>query len=103
MANGHGLLAHQTRQAARRTFARLPQVDVRAREVALLPVAGATRAGNRPAEARLKRGRARIHVLAVEVQAGFEPQRVARAEPDRLDRRMCEELPRQRFRGFVRY
>ena len=37
------------------------------------------------------------------MQAGLEAQRVARAEPDRLDRRMRQQPPRQRHRAFARH
>src|SRR3954452_9934416 len=57
---------------------------MRAGEAAALFAAGTARARDRPAEARLVHGRALVHVLAVEVQAGFETQYVARADSPRL-------------------
>jgi hypothetical protein len=60
--------------------------------------AGAPAVLDRPYEARLDGRRARIEVGAVERKARFEPKAVARAEPDRDDGTVFQELARERFR-----
>src|SRR5688500_5970009 len=93
--------ADQPDQAPRHAFAGLAQVDLGARKATLLLAACAARRRNRPAEARFERRRALVHVLSVKVQTGFEPQRVARAEPDWLYRGVLQQLPRERFGLFL--
>ena len=62
------------------------------------PPAVAPRLGDGEGEVRLDRRGRLVEVVAVERQPGFEPQRIARAEPDRLHLRLGEQRPRDRLR-----
>src|SRR5712671_2117292 len=50
-----------------------------------------------PQQPRLDRRRRGVDVMAVEAEAGFEPQRIAGTEPNRLDLRLGEQLARDRL------
>ena len=52
---------------------------------------GSAALADRPGETRLDRRRRRVDVVAVEAEPGFEPERIARAETDRLDFRLGEQ------------
>jgi hypothetical protein len=95
MAHRHRFLAFQPPEISGGSFARLAQIDVGPGESALFRAARAARARDRPAEARFHHRGVGIHVLAVEVQAGLQAQGVARAQADRPDRGICEQLARQ--------
>src|SRR5207253_1338161 len=103
MADRHGLFAEKPQQSALRAFADFAQIDVRAWKAALLVAAAAARRRDRPAEARLEHGRVLVHVLPVEMQAGLEAQRVARAEADGLRLARGEQRPREPLRIFRRH
>jgi len=95
MPHGHSFLARQPDEPPGRSFARLAQIDVGAGESALIRAARSARACDGPAEARFDHRAVGVHVLAVEVQAGLQAQRVACAQADRLDRGVREQLARQ--------
>ena len=61
---------------------------------------GAAALADRPGETRLDRRRRRVDVVAVETEPGFEPQRIPRAEADRLDFRLGEEGAGDAFRAI---
>ena len=55
-----------------------------------------------PQQARLDRRGRGVDVVAVEAEAGLEAQRIARAQPDRLDLRLGQQLARDRIGGVGR-
>ena len=100
MAHRHRFLTFQPPQLSRRSFARLAQIDVGPGESAWLRAARPARARDRPAEARFHCRGVGVHVLPVEVKTSLEPQRVARAQADRPDCGVGEQLARQGL-GFM--
>ena len=63
----------------------------------------AARLGNGPGKPRFLGRGAGVHVLPVERQPRFEPQRVASAQADGLDRRMHEQRARQALGSLRRH
>ena len=86
-AHGSASLRPQTDPAARGPAGELCQNDVGAGKPARTNAALAAGFRYRPFQGGLDQRRGGIDIAAVETQAGLEPQRVARAEPDRRDRR----------------
>ena len=79
-----GRLAAVEQQAdplARRTVPQLVKDDPGARKAVRRPPALA----DGPGKAGFDRGRVGAEIVAVEAEPGFEPERIARPEPDRLD------------------
>ncbi len=73
---------------ARRALGDLLLDDGGAREASLR----AALLADAPQQARFDRRRGGVDVVAVEAEASFEAQRIARAEPDRLDLRLGQKL-----------
>ena len=69
----------------------------RARETAGAGAAGAAALLDRPVQRGFDRRRGGVDVMAVEAEPGFQPQAVARAEPDRQHVADCRAAPRQRL------
>ena len=84
--------------AARRRFGQLAQDTRGAGEAAF----GSAPLADRPGEPGLDRARRLVDVVAVEAQPGLEPQRIARAEPDRRDLGLGQQRLRQRRRHHRR-
>src|SRR5690606_4008985 len=76
---------------ARRSVAQLALDALGAGEAALL----ATALLNRPDEARLHRRGHLVQLMAVEAEAGLQPQRVARTQADRLHDVLRQKQPGQ--------
>ena len=96
------------RAVARRRAALQPEADALARRPVGERRLNARRAGkaaldappllDRPGEPGLDRIDRLVELVAVEAQARFEPQRIARAEADRRDLRIGQQPPREGFR-----
>ena len=88
----HGaLFDQQADEFARGAAGLLRSQGAAADEIAILRFPG-----DRPAEPRFQRRRGFVHVVAVQIHARFEAQRVARAEPAGSDTRLAQPRPRGR-------
>src|ERR671919_2525240 len=90
-------LGPETDTLARRTLGDLLLDDGSAREAALR----AAFLADAPQQARFDRRGRGVDVVAVEAETGLKAQRIARAEPDRLDLGLSEQLARDRIGGVA--
>ena len=100
-APARGLPVAAPRAGARRRCASCPRiVSAPGKPPARAPPA--RRAfGDRPFQGRLDRRGRFIEIGAIQAEARFEPQAVARAKPDRRDRRIAQQRLAQRLGGLA--
>mmetsp|Transcript_21803 Transcript_21803/g.85364 ORF Transcript_21803/g.85364 Transcript_21803/m.85364 type:complete len:361 (+) Transcript_21803:556-1638(+) len=95
LAHRHALLANEADALARRPVRELGVDDGRAGVATGTGATGAAHLLDRPGDARLDRRGGGVDVVAVQAQAGFQAQRIARAQADGLDLGVCQQLAGQ--------
>lgn len=82
---------------ARHSLALVGEDCLGAREPCSTRTLGTAHFGNRPQQTGFDRSGLGIHVMAIQAQAGFQAQRVARAQADRLYFRLGQQAAGQSF------